>query len=356
MTNTSAAATRTQAVSPALIGRRVHAPSWPALSAFAFTSSAEIGVRRLDVLLAGADPDHALERLDEDLPVADLARARRRDDRLDRRARRTARRPRCRSAPSRRTRRRASCPRYCSTVSCSPPCPCTRESEMPVTPARKSAAFTSASFSGRMMVVMSFMALSPRLGLEARFCTIMQGPRRSALVRSVREIPPGAVAPYPEADASDESAEGRHARPPAADPAGRGPAPPRALRPALLREPLLPVLRRARQGPLEGRVPRARRLRQPLRARRRGRRRPRRRRALGARSSAPTRAEVAFTVADAQQGKGLGSLLFRRLATLARARGIDDVRRGGPAEQREDAARVRAVRASRRPRGASPRR
>lgn len=36
----------------------------------------------------------------------------------------------------------------------------------------------------------------------------------------------------------------------------------------------------------------------------------------------PARAEVAFTVADALQGKGLGSLLFRRLATLARARGI----------------------------------
>jgi GNAT superfamily N-acetyltransferase len=36
----------------------------------------------------------------------------------------------------------------------------------------------------------------------------------------------------------------------------------------------------------------------------------------------PARAEVAFTVADALQGRGLGSLLFRRLATLARARGI----------------------------------
>ncbi len=38
--------------------------------------------------------------------------------------------------------------------------------------------------------------------------------------------------------------------------------------------------------------------------------------------SDPTRAEVAFTVADDLQGRGLGSLLFRRLATLARARGI----------------------------------
>ncbi len=36
----------------------------------------------------------------------------------------------------------------------------------------------------------------------------------------------------------------------------------------------------------------------------------------------PTHAEVAFTVADTFQGRGLGSLLFHRIATLARARGI----------------------------------
>ena len=36
----------------------------------------------------------------------------------------------------------------------------------------------------------------------------------------------------------------------------------------------------------------------------------------------PTRAEVACTVADDVQGRGLGSLLLRRLATLARARGL----------------------------------
>lgn len=36
----------------------------------------------------------------------------------------------------------------------------------------------------------------------------------------------------------------------------------------------------------------------------------------------PGRAEVAFTVADELQGRGLGSLLFRRLATLARGHGI----------------------------------
>ncbi|MEO8585934.1 MAG: GNAT family N-acetyltransferase [Acidobacteriota bacterium] len=36
----------------------------------------------------------------------------------------------------------------------------------------------------------------------------------------------------------------------------------------------------------------------------------------------PGHVEVAFTVADAFQGRGLGSILFRRLAELARARGI----------------------------------
>ncbi len=36
----------------------------------------------------------------------------------------------------------------------------------------------------------------------------------------------------------------------------------------------------------------------------------------------PGHAEVAFTVADDFQGRGLGSILFRRLAALARIRGI----------------------------------
>lgn len=36
----------------------------------------------------------------------------------------------------------------------------------------------------------------------------------------------------------------------------------------------------------------------------------------------PGHAEVAFTVADEFQGRGLGGILFRRLAALARARGI----------------------------------
>jgi len=36
----------------------------------------------------------------------------------------------------------------------------------------------------------------------------------------------------------------------------------------------------------------------------------------------PGHAEVAFTVADDFQGRGLGGILFRRLAALARARGV----------------------------------
>src|SRR5207249_4190588 len=48
-------------------------------------------------------------------------------------------------------------PRYCSTISCSPPWPLTRVSVIPVTPARNSAALTSGRRSGRTIVVMSFI-------------------------------------------------------------------------------------------------------------------------------------------------------------------------------------------------------
>src|SRR6266576_346034 len=48
-------------------------------------------------------------------------------------------------------------PRYSLSTSRSPPCPLMRLRVMPVTPARNSAALTSASRSGRTMVVMSFM-------------------------------------------------------------------------------------------------------------------------------------------------------------------------------------------------------
>src|SRR5215510_13734625 len=50
-------------------------------------------------------------------------------------------------------------PRYCSTTSRSPPWPVTRLKVMPVTPARNSAALTSGSRSGRMMVVIRRIVL-----------------------------------------------------------------------------------------------------------------------------------------------------------------------------------------------------
>src|ERR1700734_3890670 len=51
-------------------------------------------------------------------------------------------------------------------ISRSPPCPLTRLRVIPVTPARKSAALTSGSRSGRMIAVMSFMH-EPRQGEPA---------------------------------------------------------------------------------------------------------------------------------------------------------------------------------------------
>src|SRR5256885_1177280 len=51
-------------------------------------------------------------------------------------------------------------PRYWLTISCSPPCPLTRLSVMPVIPARNSAALTSGRRSGRTIVVISFISSS----------------------------------------------------------------------------------------------------------------------------------------------------------------------------------------------------
>src|SRR2546427_421557 len=69
-------------------------------------------------------------------------------------------------------------PRYCSNRSCSPPCPLTRLSVMPVIPARNSAVLTSGTRSGRTMVVISFTLGSSRLQVGHRFDRGGRGDRR----------------------------------------------------------------------------------------------------------------------------------------------------------------------------------
>ena len=51
----------------------------------------------------------------------------------------------------------------------------------------------------------------------------------------------------------------------------------------------------------------------------------------------PREAEVAFVVADSWQGRGIGSLLFARLAQLARERACHAIRRRHPPPQQADA-------------------
>ena len=143
------------------------------------------------------------------------------------------------------------------------------------------------------------------------------------MVRSVREFPPGAVAPYPEADASDETLKDGtrvHLRPIRQDEGPRllelydrlspeslyfrffaVPDKDRSKAEYLARVDY--VNRYALVAEAAGDLVGVARWERDL--------------------SAPTRAEVAFTVADALQGKGLGSLLFRRLAALARVHGIE---------------------------------
>lgn len=142
------------------------------------------------------------------------------------------------------------------------------------------------------------------------------------MVRSVREIPPGAPAVYPEADASDATlGDGTrvHLRPIRTDEAPRLLGLYDRLSPESLyfRFFAVPDKDRAKAeylahvdyvdryalvAEVDGTLGAVARWERDL--------------------ADPTRAEVAFTVADDLQGRGLGSLLFRRLATLARARGI----------------------------------
>jgi GNAT superfamily N-acetyltransferase len=143
------------------------------------------------------------------------------------------------------------------------------------------------------------------------------------LVRSVREIPPGAVAPYPEADASDATLKDGtrvHLRPIDREEGPRLLELYDRLSPESLyfRFFAVPDKDRAKAeylahvdyGNRYALVAEVARVLVGV--------------ARWERDLAdPTRAEVAFTVADDLHGKGLGSLLFRRLATLARARGIE---------------------------------
>jgi GNAT superfamily N-acetyltransferase len=143
-----------------------------------------------------------------------------------------------------------------------------------------------------------------------------------ALVRTVREISPGAVAPYPEADASDEALHDGtsvHLRPIRRDEAPQL----LTLYDRLSSESLyfrffaVPDKDRSKAEYLAhvdyvDRYALVAEIAHTLVGVARWER------DLTDRS----RAEVAFTVADDLQGRGLGSLLFRRLATLARARGI----------------------------------
>lgn len=142
------------------------------------------------------------------------------------------------------------------------------------------------------------------------------------MVRSVREIPPGAVAPYPEADASDVTLRDGtrvHLRPILRD---EGPrllelydrlsaeslyfrffaVPDKDRSKAEYLAHVDYLNRYALVAEVAGALIGVARWERDL--------------------ADPSRAEVAFTVADDLQGRGLGSLLFRRLATLARARGI----------------------------------
>ena len=61
----------------------------------------------------------------------------------------------------------------------------------------------------------------------------------------------------------------------------------------------------------------------------------------------PGTAEVAFAVDDAHQGQGIGALLMKHLAGIARRTGLQELVRGGAAEQHRDAQGIREERAAR---------
>ena len=58
----------------------------------------------------------------------------------------------------------------------------------------------------------------------------------------------------------------------------------------------------------------------------------------------PQRAEMAFVVVDAWQGRGIGSMLMRHLIKIAGDAGLNGIDGGSSARERSDAEGVRKVR------------
>src|SRR5438874_13084930 len=116
------------------------------------------GERRV-IELAGANPDHALDRLHEDLAVADFAGARGRQDGLDARLHKWLRADHLDLHLFLEFHDDGGAAILLDDLLLAP-WPLTRVSVIPVTPARNSAALTSGRRSGRTIVVMSFMGRS----------------------------------------------------------------------------------------------------------------------------------------------------------------------------------------------------
>jgi hypothetical protein len=112
--------------------------------------------QRLRVLLAGADAHDVVERLHEDLAVADVAGAGGRHDRVDRRLHEGLRDGDLELDLLVELDDELA-PRYCSVMPAWPPWPLTRLIVMPRTPALNRASLTAGRRSGRTMAVMSFI-------------------------------------------------------------------------------------------------------------------------------------------------------------------------------------------------------
>ena len=177
------------------------------------------------------------------------------------------------------------------------------------------------------------MPLVPHAGAADHRLPRSRRPREQASVR-----PPAYAGPMseqarlPRALGGGRRAARRRHRPHPADRPGRRGAAGRLLRAGLRRVEVLPLLRALPAAVRPGRAPlHPPRLRRPGRPGRHRRRRVHRHRALrphrrgrGGRcpAAAGTRAEVAFLVQDAHQGRGVASALLEHIAAVARERGI----------------------------------